>query len=164
VNLAATRNNLRIAGADTAREPGGQAWTVRIIRPTDPRSRWIVYDSWYLPTLLWERAKRALRRDRRWSVEALPSPETNWECAVAVDEVQGRIRRSTAQSRRCKTSPPDGRRPDPGIHSCRSVRQLGLLDNANGFAHQALDAAHRIALRIREFILVDVQRGEGRAE
>ena len=76
--------------ADEAREPGGDAWTVRIIRPTDPRSRRIVYSNWYLPTVLWTRAKRVLRANRRWIVEALPSPETNWERAVAVDEVQGK--------------------------------------------------------------------------
>ena len=43
---------------------------------------------------------------------------------------------------------------------CRS----GLLGDVNGVAHEAFDSGHCVAFRLGEFVLVDVQRREDRAQ
>jgi hypothetical protein len=40
--------------------------------------------------LLWRRAIRALRRDRRWFLEALAAPQTDWRRALVVAEVDSK--------------------------------------------------------------------------
>jgi hypothetical protein len=90
LNVAAVRNNLWVGGSDDAREPSGQVWTVRITRPTDPRSPWVIYSNDYPLVVLWRRAIRALRRDRRWFVEALAAPQTDWRRALVVAQVDSK--------------------------------------------------------------------------
>jgi hypothetical protein len=87
VNVAAARNNLRYAGYDDAQESTGQRWTVRVVRPTDPRWSWAA-GNWYTVGFTWRRVVRWLRRDDRWFVEALAAPDTDWRKAVFVAELQ----------------------------------------------------------------------------